>query len=275
MNDETQLQYLDLQQKWERPLDLLVILAALATIPIVILQERHFDHLAVAVIDWLIWAIFLVEYAFGITVVKCRKTYVRRNWLGLAVVIFSFPMLPDLLASIRLVRVARIARLLRVLLVTGRGLHAMRSSLAGQSLIYVAALTTLLTVSAAALMSVIEPETVHGDFGSSLWWAVVTVTTVGYGDIAPVTPIGRALAVVLMLSGLGLLSTLAGSISAYFVGSDADRGIAAIHQRLERMERLLERLNDHAGPAAANPNLAAAKSRQADFEGGGRTEQQL
>ena len=255
MNDETRPQYLDLQQKWERPLDLLVILAALATIPIVILQERHFDHLAVSVIDWLIWAIFLVEYAFGITVVKSRKTYVRRNWLGLAVVIFSFPMLPDLLASIRLVRVARIARLLRHLAATGRGLHAMRSSLAGQSLIYVAALTTLLTVSAAALMSVIEPETVRSDFGSSLWWAVVTVTTVGYSDIAPVTPIGRALAVVLMLSGLGLLTTMAASISAYFVGSDADREIAAIHERLDRMERLLEQLNDHASSEASNPNL--------------------
>ena len=272
MNNETQPQYLDLQRKWERPLDLLVILAALATIPIVILQERNFDHLAVSVIDWLIWAIFLVEYTFGITVVKSRKTYVRRNWLGLAVVIFSFPMLPDLLASIRVVRVARIARLLRVLLVTGRGLHAMRSSLAGQSLIYVAALTTLLTVSAAALMSVIEPETVRGDFGSSLWWAVVTVTTVGYGDIAPVSPIGRALAVVLMLSGLGLLSTLAASISAYFVGSGTDREIAAVHERLERMERMLEQMKDHGSPTASNPNLAAAKSPQADFEGGARTE---
>ena len=270
MNDESQPQYLDLQRKWERPLDLLVILAALATIPIVILQERNFDHLAVSLIDWLIWAIFFVEYAFGITVVKSRKTYVRRNWLGLAVVILSFPMLPDLLAAIRVVRVARIARLLRVLLVTGRGLHAMRSSLAGQSLIYVAALTTLLTVSAAALMSVIEPETVRGNFGSSLWWAVVTVTTVGYGDIAPVTPIGRTLAVVLMLSGLGLLSTLAASISAYFVGSDADRGIAAIHQRLERMERMLEEVHAHVGPTGSNTNRTAAESQQADFEGSGR-----
>ena len=272
MNDETRPQYLDLRRKWERPLDFLVILAALATIPIVILQERHFDHLTVSLIDWLIWAIFLVEYVFGITVVQSRKTHVRRNWLGLVVVVFSFPLLPDLLASIRLVRVARIVRLIRVLAVTGRGLHAMRSSLAGQSLIYVTALTTLLTISAAALMSVIEPETVSSDFGSSLWWAAVTVTTVGYGDIAPVTPIGRALAVVLMLSGLGLLSTMAASISAYFVGSDADREIVAIHKRLERMERLLEQLNDHASPAASNPDLAAAKSRQADFEGGGRTE---
>ena len=272
MNDETRPQYLHLQRQWERPLDLLVILAALATIPIVILQERQFDHLAVSVIDWVIWAIFLVEYVFGITVVKSRKSYVRRNWLGLAVIVFSFPLLPDLLASIRVVRVARIARLIRVLAVTGRGLRAMRSSLAGQSLVYVGALTTLLTFSAAGLMSVIEPETVNSDFASSLWWAVVTVTTVGYGDIAPVTPIGRALAVVLMLSGLGLLSTLAASISAYFVGSDTDLAILAIHERLERMERLLEQMNDNGDQAASNPEVVTGESSQEDSEDGVRTE---
>ena len=269
MNDDTRPQYLHLQRQWERPLDLLVILAALATIPIVILQERQFDHLAVSVIDWVIWAIFLVEYVFGITVVKSRKSYVGRNWLGLAVIVFSFPLLPDLLASIRVVRVAR---LIRVLAVTGRGLRAMRSSLAGQSLVYVGALTTLLTFSAAALMSVIEPETVNSDFASSLWWAVVTVTTVGYGDIAPVTPIGRALAVVLMLSGLGLLSTLAASISAYFVGSDTDLAILAIHERLERMERMLEQMNDNGDQAASNPEVVAGKSSQADSKDSVRAE---
>jgi voltage-gated potassium channel len=145
----------------------------------------------------------------------------------------------------------------------------MRSSLAGQSLIYVAALTTLLTISAAALMSVIEPETVRGDFGSSLWWAVVTVTTVGYGDIAPVTPIGRVLAVVLMLSGLGLLSTLAASISAYFVGSNNDLEIAAIHEHLGRIERLLEQMNDGGRHTAANSNPATTKPDQAEIESSG------
>ena len=272
MSDETRPQYLHHQQRWERPLDFLVILAALATIPIVVLQERHYDHLVVSVIDWLIWAIFFVEFVFGLIVVKNRKAYTRSNWLGIAVIVFSFPLLSDLLASIRVLRVARIARLIRVVAVTGRGLHAMRSSLAGQSLIYVGALTALLTISAAALMSVIEPETVRADFGSSLLWAVVTVTTVGYGDIAPVTPIGRALAVVLMLSGLGLLSTLAASISAYFVGSDNDRETVAIHERLERMERLLEKMNDGGSYTAPSPNLPAGKPHPTDLENSGRHE---
>jgi voltage-gated potassium channel len=55
-------------------------------------------------------------------------------------------------------------------------------------------------------------------FGDGLWWALVTATTVGYGDISPVTPQGRAVATVLMLVGIGTLGMIAGSIATYFLG---------------------------------------------------------
>ena len=54
------------------------------------------------------------------------------------------------------------------------------------------------------------------DIKNSFWWAIVTITTVGYGDYSPETISGRALAVVLMLSGIGLVSTVTGSISSIF-----------------------------------------------------------
>ncbi len=257
MSDEIRIEYLHLEQRWRQRLDVLIVLAALATIPIVILQEKGVDHPAVIATDWFIWAAFLVEFLFGLVTARRRLDYTRRQWLSVAVVVLSFPLLPDLLASVRVARVTRLLRLVRMLAVTGRGLRAMRTSLAGQSLIYVAALTALLTVSAAALLTVVEGETAHAEFTDSLWWAIVTVTTVGYGDIAPTTPVGRVLAVVLMLSGLGLLSTLAASISAYFVGSDSDKELLEIKHRLERIERLLEESNK------------ASKTDRADREGNG------
>ena len=117
---------------------------------------------------------------------------------------------------------------------------------------YVAALTSLFTVSSAALMTVIEGKTEQWGFADSLWWAIVTVTTVGYGDIAPASPMGRLLAVVLMLCGLGLLSTLAAAISTYFVGSDSEKDLLEIKSRLAHIEQLLNEPHEKPKPQDSN-----------------------
>ena len=57
-------------------------------------------------------------------------------------------------------------------------------------------------------------------FGDSLWWAVVTATTVGYGDLSPVTSAGRAIAVVLMVVGIGVIGTFTATIASWFIEQD-------------------------------------------------------
>ena len=252
MKDTIRPEYLSLEQRWRARLDFLVVLAALATIPIVILQEKSFRHPAVAAIDWLIWATFFGEFLFGLLTAQKRLGYAHRQWLSVAVIVLSFPLLPDLLSFVRVARVTRILRLVRMLAVTGRGWHAMRSSLAGQSLMYVGALTALFTVSSAALMTVIEGRAEQWGFTDSLWWAIVTVTTVGYGDIAPASPMGRLLAVALMLCGLGLLSTLAAAISTYFIGSDSEKDLLEIKSRLAHIEQLLNEPHEKSKPQDSN-----------------------
>lgn len=94
-------------------------------------------------------------------------------------------------------------------------------------------------------------STIHS-YGDALWWAVVTVTTVGYGDRYPVTADGRGVAVVLMLVGIGLLGIVTANVAAFFV-SEADvsdrRRLDALEQRLERIERLLEAVVARSAPA--------------------------
>jgi len=103
-------------------------------------------------------------------------------------------------------------------------------------------LFVLLIVMSGALISVAEPETVHGNMWDGMWWAIVTATTVGYGDISPATLPGRAIAVALMLFGIGLTATLAASVAAFFVRTDQGSERYEVTSRLERLERLLEEL---------------------------------
>ncbi len=78
--------------------------------------------------------------------------------------------------------------------------------------------------------------------GDAFWWAFVTSTTVGYGDHYPVTTEGRAIGVVLMFLGIGLLSMVTASIAAYFVDSDDDDDFDQLRNELAEVNRKLDRL---------------------------------
>jgi voltage-gated potassium channel Kch len=87
-------------------------------------------------------------------------------------------------------------------------------------------------------------------FGKALWWAVQTVTTVGYGDITPETPEGQVIAAILMVSAVALISVITASISAAFIsrlqGKRGDDPVMSsldhLHRRLDEIEKRLEEL---------------------------------
>jgi len=226
----------------ERVFEVLVLAAALATVPLIILQERGVLHPAVAVADWLIWSIFAAEFTDEMIKSKKKLAALRRALLSLIVVVVSFPLLPALFGLSRLIRLIRLGRLLRL----ARGFRALSGALGRRGLIYVASFAVLAVFGAGALMATIEPQTVKGGFWSGVWWALVTATTVGYGDISPATVEGRSVAALLMIVGIGLVGTLAASIAAYFVGQQESSELAGIEQRLERIETLLENIRAEA-----------------------------
>lgn len=97
------------------------------------------------------------------------------------------------------------------------------------------------------------------NYGQALWWAIVTVTTVGYGDKYPVTPGGQDVAVVLMLVGIGLIGVLTATVASYFVEQSNDEERAELVERLDRMEAMLERLVDHAPAPRDGPTGPVAE----------------
>ena len=114
-----------------------------------------------------------------------------------------------------------------------------------------------LVVIAAVLERIVEPST-FGSIGISLWWAVVTVTTVGYGDVVPESTGGRLVGTALMLTGLGLIPTLTSVTVAILIG----KRTRAQQQQIDRqgrdhaaaLERIEKRLDDLRSPGGAAPD---------------------
>ena len=167
---------------------------------------RHACEIA----DVAIWAVFCIEYLIRLRLAVQKSWFVRSHWFDLAVLVLP------------LLRPLRALRLLNALRVINRhAAHWTRGRLA----VYVIAATVLIVLVAG--LAVLEAERGHPGgtietYPSALWWAVCTITTVGYGDLYPMTVEGRLVAVALMIGGLGLIGFTTGSLASWIVDRISD-----------------------------------------------------
>jgi voltage-gated potassium channel len=212
-------------------------------------------------VDYTVWALFAVEYLVKLYLATAKWRFVREHLLDLAVV--AIPVLRPLRAA----RLLRVLRLVRVGAVLFNGLRRARSVLTHHGLHFVLLAAVLIVFAGAAVELGFEHHArgsnIHG-YADALWWAVVTVTTVGYGDRYPMTAGGRGVAVALMLVGIGLIGVLTATVASYFVEqqrSDADDRLAAVEGQLNRIEGLLRGisgLHSENGAAAEVPERMSA-----------------
>ena len=144
-------------------------------------------------------------------------------------------MYGQLLSSIRLVQAVRLMRLVRATVVIGRALQAERRLTTTNTFRFVALATIFLVVVAGAVQTTVN-EGEFKSFWDGIWWATVTVTTVGYGDLYPTTVAGRIVGIVLMLVGIGFLAVLTATVSSLFVKADRKDESREILDALRRLE---------------------------------------
>lgn len=180
-----------------------------------------------------------------------KGRFVRSNVIDLVVVVVPFLRPLRVMRSARMLRLLRLARI-GVFLV--RGLDALRDVLTRHKLHYTLLVAIVVTGVIAVIVTELERNAPDGTIDSladGLWWAITTVTTVGYGDAVPTTSAGRAFAVILMLVGVGLFGLFAGSLASFFVHRDeeqeAEENHPAYREILQRLERIERRLDDESG----------------------------
>jgi voltage-gated potassium channel len=208
-----------------------------------------------------LWAILLAEYLVRLVITPDRRGYLRRRWVEPATVVvppFQGWHLVGIEKMSLLVREAQ----LRVEAVL-RHHSLFRVLIAAAATLFLGAWLVLLFEQNA------KGSNIHS-YPDALWWAIVTVTTVGYGDRYPTTEAGRAVAVVLMLLGISLIGVLTATIASVFVKEHTDankaeyqKGHADLGQQLSVIS---ERLADVERRLGATPADIAAVDTAADAE---------
>jgi len=221
-------------------------------------------------IDLGIWAVFLVEYLARLFVAPYRLSFILRNPFDLLLVIIPVLRPLRLLRSVNLIRAARLTRIGAG---TGRVVRESRTRLASRAALLAAGSAGILILATAVMELDVEraaPKANMTTFGDALWWAVSTITTVGYGDHYPVTAPGHAIGIILMIAGVGIFGVVAASAAAWFISEDKQQHnhqqaetITSLTAEVAALRQTVSELNERlAAPRLRQPTRCRRRTHQ-------------
>jgi voltage-gated potassium channel len=225
----------------------LMALLAILVIPALVMERRAPTpeiRTAAVILNWIIWLAFVIEFAVR-WIADGRRSFPRRAWFDVVLIAVTPPIgVPDSMQGFRTLRALRVLRLFRAFGVIAMALRLGRRHFGKRQFHYVGLVAIATVLLGAAGIYVVEGDENRAitGYGDALWWAVVTATTVGYGDVSPVTAEGRLIAVVLMLTGIGVIGVFTATVASFFFEHEQQSDSAELAARLDRIERQLDEL---------------------------------
>lgn len=210
----------------ERNFDIFLIVAILTSVAVVMLDSviavKTTWHEALSIAEWVFTILFTIEYALRMLTVKQPRRYAT-SFFGIIDLLAILPTYLSLffaggtyLVVIRVLRLLRIFRVLKLVEYSSEAGLLLTSLLRARRkiFIFICALITIVIIFG-ALMYVIEgPERGFTSIPTAMYWAIVTMATVGYGDLAPSTPLGRLMTSILVLIGYSIIAVPTGIYTA-------------------------------------------------------------
>jgi len=221
-------------ERWQQRFDVPVLVAALLVIPVIIVEQSDAGEpwrTVAAILNWCIWIVFALELVTMLVVVADRWRWLRTHPLEVIIVVLTPPFLPASLQAARALRLLRVLRVFRLMTV-------LRKLYTFEGLRYAALLAVMTALGGGAAFAAVERG--HNDAVTNTWdgvfWAVTTMTTVGYGDMYPKTDYGRVIAIAVMVIGIGFLSLLIGAAAERFVSRDVAEAEEKLESEVEASE---------------------------------------
>jgi voltage-gated potassium channel len=253
---------------------LVLTVLSLAVMVVMLLPISEQTLILLSVYDNIICVIFLIDFFQNLMSAPKKSDYFikERGWLDLLGSIPSLGLLTNAGKYVGLLRLARLSRLARIArLMRGENRKTLVKDVLENRGRYAMFITVLLTILVLTVASVLvlqfeskSPDANITTGGDALWYALVTITTVGYGDRYPVTPAGRITAMFIMFAGVGIIGALASILASLLVGGSpaseeeeapgtapvltVERDIATIKDELASLRHLVEKMSTPGDP---------------------------
>ncbi|MCI9475941.1 MAG: potassium channel family protein [Emergencia sp.] len=217
--------------------DLLVCIFCLASVALAILDFTQGLSQIEQWMDRIIYILFVADYIARLLISENKGQFFRANIIDLIAII----PLNSAFRGLRLVRMTKflkLAKLARVGALSAKGAFKAKRFLNTNGFKYMICLSVIAVIASSCAMVYFEGMNLQ----DAVWWSFVTATTVGYGDLSPETAVGRIIASILMLVGIGLIGSLTSAITSFFL--KAPTSDACKSEKVEMVLTLYETLSD-------------------------------